>query len=67
MVRRRRNGALPFGATLAPGANTFQLTNVVECTQSLTLAKSVEGGPADPTDWTLQAIAPPGAVPDRTA
>src|SRR5262249_37740515 len=43
--------------TLAPGLNTFAVTNVVTCTR-LTLRKVVVGGTADPAQWTLTARGP---------
>ncbi|WP_051172468.1 SpaA isopeptide-forming pilin-related protein [Microbacterium indicum] len=42
--------------------NTIVVRNEITCTSELTLVKQVEGGSADPTDWTLDAIAPSGAA-----
>ncbi|MGW9168963.1 hypothetical protein [Agromyces sp. NPDC055658] len=53
---------LPFSPTLESGGNTFTLTNVVTCTAELTLVKSVANGDAQPADWTLDAVAPVGAL-----
>lgn len=64
-----RNGspmdaALPFAATLAAGtADTFTVTNTVDCGAELTLVKQVRGGSAAPTEWTLGAVGPAGALP----
>ena len=52
------NAALPYNATLLAGANTYTITNVVTCTSSLQLTKTVVGGTALPTAWNLRAIAP---------
>nr|WP_240977636.1 VWA domain-containing protein [Planctomonas sp. JC2975] len=57
------SAALPFTATLQPGANTYEITNVVTCPAHLTLYKDVLNGPAAATDWTLNAAAPDGALP----
>ncbi len=58
---------LPYSPTLVTGSNTATVTNTVTCTSRLTLAKLVEGGDGDddpaPTDWTLDAVAPSGALP----
>jgi hypothetical protein len=43
--------------SLAPGLNTFQITNVVTCSR-LTLQKQVVGGVAIPVNWTLTAKGP---------
>ena len=40
------DAALPFSATLLAGANTYTITNVVTCTSSLQLTKTVVGGTA---------------------
>jgi hypothetical protein len=53
----------PAPVVLDAGANTGTLTNDITCHTRLTLVKQVQGGPADPTDWNLTAIAPDGAVP----
>ncbi|WP_454042033.1 DUF7927 domain-containing protein [Cellulosimicrobium sp. Marseille-Q8652] len=58
---------LPYSPTLVAGSNTATVTNTVTCTSRLTLAKLVQGGDGDddpaPTDWTLDAVAPSGALP----
>ncbi|MFF3065816.1 VWA domain-containing protein [Oerskovia sp. NPDC057915] len=54
---------LPSSVTLVAGPNSAVITNVVTCTSTLTLAKEVQGGPAAPTGWTLDAVAPGGALP----
>ncbi|QIM17543.1 DUF11 domain-containing protein [Leucobacter coleopterorum] len=54
--------AVPYNATIA-ATNTYMLTNTVTCTSELTLVKQVQGGNADPTSWTLDAVAPGGALP----
>ncbi len=46
---------LPATERLTPGANTFEITNVVTCASELTLLKSVEGGTAGPENWALTA------------
>lgn len=53
---------LPYIATLSTPTNEYTVTNVVTCQSRLTLDKIVEGGPASPTLWTLQAVAPTGAL-----
>ncbi len=47
------SATLPYSATLLAGANTYTITNVVTCTSSLQLTKTVVGGTALPTAWTL--------------
>ena len=54
--------SLPYTATIG-ATNTYTVTNVVTCTAELTLVKQVQGGTADPTGWTLDAVAPTGALP----
>ncbi|KRC42074.1 hypothetical protein ASE15_19060 [Oerskovia sp. Root22] len=58
---------LPYSPTLIAGNNTATVTNTVTCASRLTLAKTVQGGDGDsdpaPTDWTLDAVAPSGALP----
>jgi len=58
---------LPYSPTLVAGSNTATVTNTVTCTSRLSLAKLVQGGDGDddpaPTDWTLDAVAPSGALP----
>ncbi|MBL3698877.1 VWA domain-containing protein [Leucobacter luti] len=49
------NETLPYATTLAPGPNTFTITNTVTCTTTLTLLKSVEDGTASPANWDLRA------------
>ncbi|MFF2272500.1 hypothetical protein ACFVTX_09515 [Agromyces sp. NPDC058136] len=56
------NGALPYSATLQPGDNTYTITNTVTCDSQLTLKKTVSNGPADPSAWNLDAVAPGGAL-----
>lgn len=41
--------------TLRAGTNEYTITNTVTCTTRLRLDKTVRGGDADPTDWTLFA------------
>jgi fimbrial isopeptide formation D2 family protein len=53
---------LPSSVTLVAGANSAMVTNTVTCESKLTLAKTVQGGPASPTAWNLDAIAPGGAL-----
>ncbi|ROS78756.1 VWA domain-containing protein [Cellulomonas sp. PhB143] len=53
--------ALPDQQTLAAGVNSFTLTNTLTCETRLALTKTVQGGDADPDDWTLTAAAPAGA------
>ncbi|UOQ59341.1 hypothetical protein MUN76_09745 [Leucobacter rhizosphaerae] len=54
--------ALPFTAPI-DATHTYTVTNVVTCTAELTLVKQVQNGDADPTSWTLDAVAPGGALP----
>ncbi|MFD6166649.1 VWA domain-containing protein [Oerskovia sp. NPDC060287] len=54
--------ALPSSVTLVAGANSAMVTNTVTCESKLTLAKTVQGGPASPTAWTLDAVAPGSAL-----
>lgn len=54
--------ALPYNATIA-ATNEYMVTNTVTCTSELTLVKQVQGGNADPASWTLDAVAPGGALP----
>ncbi|QIK63401.1 DUF11 domain-containing protein [Leucobacter viscericola] len=54
--------ALPYNATIA-ATNEYMITNTVTCNSELTLVKQVQGGNADPTSWTLDAVAPGGALP----
>lgn len=56
------NEALPYSPTLEPGSNSYTITNVVDCTAELELVKSVANGDAAPGDWTLDAVAPNGAL-----
>ena len=55
--------ALPANQTLVTGANTYGITNTLTCQTRLTLDKSVQFGPASPDEWTLDALAPDGALP----
>ncbi len=58
------DAALPYEATLSEASNTYRVTNTVVCDTLLTLAKQVQpAGAADPTGWTLEAVAPTGALP----
>lgn len=54
--------ALPFSPTLVSGSNTATITNTVTCDTRLSLAKIVQGGPADPSLWDLAVVAPDGAL-----
>ena len=54
---------LPASPTLVAGANTATVTNVVTCQSRLTLDKTVANGSAQADAWTLDAIAPDGALP----
>ena len=55
--------AVPYTATLGGGANTFELTNTVTCTQTLNLVKVVAAPGTEKTSaWTLEATAPSGAL-----
>ncbi len=56
------DAALPSSQSLAAGANTYTITNTITCETKLTLVKQVQGGAADPTSWTLDAVAPLGAL-----
>ena len=63
----KRNGeeiseAMPFTSTLIPGPNTFEVTNTVVCDQTLELVKVIDHGSASPSEWTLTATAPDGAL-----
>ncbi|QDZ15003.1 VWA domain-containing protein [Humibacter ginsenosidimutans] len=57
------DAALPYTATLTQEHNTVTVTNTVTCDTKLTLVKQVQGGDADPSEWTLTGIAPDGALP----
>ncbi|WP_170206131.1 prealbumin-like fold domain-containing protein [Klugiella xanthotipulae] len=54
--------ALPYSATLLAGSNTYTVTNTVTCTAQVTLVKQVQGGSVTPSSWTLDAVAPAGAL-----
>ncbi|MBD7982622.1 VWA domain-containing protein, partial [Oerskovia merdavium] len=54
---------LPYSPTLVAGANTATIRNTLDCGSKLTLDKTVQGGDAAPTEWTLDAVAPSGAEP----
>ncbi|UOE44445.1 hypothetical protein [Agromyces larvae] len=43
-----------------PAVNVVTLTNTVTCETRLTLAKSPQGGPAEPDEWSLDALPNPG-------
>ncbi|MGV1027457.1 MAG: VWA domain-containing protein, partial [Dermatophilaceae bacterium] len=47
------NVALPSSQTLIGGTNNYTMTNTVTCDTRLKLTKTVLGGPAAPTDWSL--------------
>ena len=53
---------VPYTPTLIAGQNTYTIRNVVTCQTKLTLAKSVQGGTEPVTSWTLDAVAPTGAL-----
>ncbi len=56
---------LPVDGTtvdLAAGTNTYTVTNYLTCRSSLKLTKTVQGGPADPSDWTLTGKGPDGSL-----
>ena len=57
--------SLPSTVTLAAGDedNHYTVTNTVTCEAELTLVKQVAGGPALPTAWALDAVAPDGSLP----
>ena len=57
---------LPYSPTLAAGQNTYTIRNVVSCQTKLTLTKSVQGGTEPITSWTLNALAPTGALAGPT-
>lgn len=55
---------VPSTVTLAAGDdNRLTVTNTVTCEAELTLVKQVAGGPALPTAWALDAVAPDGSLP----
>ena len=54
---------LPDTVVLNNPTNRYGITNVVTCTQRLTLVKEVANGSADPSTWNLRATAPTGALP----
>ncbi|MBF0722216.1 DUF7927 domain-containing protein [Sanguibacter inulinus] len=55
---------VPSTITLEAGdGNRLTVTNTVTCEAELTLVKQVAGGPAQPTDWALDAVAPDGSLP----
>lgn len=61
--------ALPYTPTLVQGANTFTITNTLECVTSLTLVKTATGGVTAPNvnDWTLISTRPnAGNLPGPT-
>ncbi|MGC5165997.1 prealbumin-like fold domain-containing protein [Luteimicrobium sp. DT211] len=58
--------ALPQAETLAAGTNSYTITNTVTCETRLELTKTVQGGSADPDDWTLTATAPASAAAGPT-
>ncbi|MCI2178883.1 MAG: VWA domain-containing protein [Ancrocorticia sp.] len=52
--------------SLSAGQTVVQITNTIKCETKLTLRKRVAEGDAEPTEWTLTAIAPDGALPGPT-
>ncbi|SIN70029.1 VWA domain-containing protein [Agromyces cerinus] len=56
------DGSLPFSPTLQPGNNTYTITNTVTCDSQLTLKKTVTNGGVAANTWTLDAVAPGGAL-----
>lgn len=56
------NLSVPRSVDLVAGANTYTLTNTVECEALLTLDKRVAGGDADPAEWVLSSVAPTNAL-----
>lgn len=52
------NLPLAHTATLIAGANTYTITNMVTCTQTLNLVKQVTFGSAQPNAFTVTATAP---------
>ena len=54
---------LPDSVVLNNPTNRYEITNVVTCTQRLTLVKQVANGSGDPSAWDLRATAPTGALP----
>ncbi|WP_127792859.1 hypothetical protein [Agromyces sp. LHK192] len=57
------DAALPYSPTLNAGANTYRITNTIQCDAQLTLEKSVANGTSPVTSWVLDAVAPGGALP----
>ncbi|MBM7829980.1 putative repeat protein (TIGR01451 family) [Agromyces cerinus] len=56
------DGSLPFSPTLQPGDNSYTITNTVTCDTQLTLKKTVTNGGVAANTWTLDAVAPGGAL-----
>lgn len=56
------NGAIPNTPTLQYGDNTAIVKNEVTCDTKLSLIKKVEGGTAQPSEWTLTAKDPAGTT-----
>lgn len=56
-------GTLPFSGTLTPNLTTFTITNMVTCTQTLTLVKVVDYGSLPATSWTLTGTGPSASLP----
>ena len=56
---------VPSTVTLAAGdaGNHYTVTTTVSCEAELTLVTQVAGGPALPTAWLLDAVAPDGSLP----
>ncbi|MCD7101407.1 DUF7927 domain-containing protein [Pseudoclavibacter sp. 13-3] len=57
------DGTRAWQVALTQQGNHATITNVVTCESQLTLTKTVEGGSAAPTDWTLGAYLPDGTTP----
>ena len=57
------DSALPADQTLTGGFNRYRITNTYTCRTRLTLSKLVTGGDEPATTWTLDAVAPTGALP----
>ncbi|AIY00899.1 hypothetical protein ART_1300 [Arthrobacter sp. PAMC 25486] len=52
--------SLPGSMVLKAGQNIATVTNTIQCSTELTLAKNVHGGAASASDWMLTAIADSG-------
>ncbi|WP_394551101.1 hypothetical protein ACDF64_10640 [Agromyces sp. MMS24-JH15] len=51
-----------YDAVLGDGSNVAVITNSLDCPSRLTLRKEVQGGPASPSLWTLDALTPSGGL-----